>query len=94
MFSFVLAMTAAFVGAPAIGGDLESGVALAVLARPIRRAEVLVGRWLGCAVVVVALHGRRRGCWRSASRSWSPGYGPPEPFLARRRSWPARRSSC
>ena len=27
MFSFVLAMTAAFVGAPAIGGDLESGVA-------------------------------------------------------------------
>ena len=54
MFSFVLAMTAAFVGAPAIGGDLESGVAQAVLARPIRRPEVLVGRWLGCAAVVVA----------------------------------------
>ncbi len=54
MFSFVLAMTAAFVGAPAIGGDLESGVAQAVLARPIRRAEVLAGRWLGCAAIVVA----------------------------------------
>ena len=27
MFSFVLAMTAAFIGAPAVGGDLESGVA-------------------------------------------------------------------
>src|SRR4029078_4969512 len=51
MFSFVLAMTAAFVGAPAIGGDLESGVAYAILARPLRRAEVIVGRWLGLAVV-------------------------------------------
>ena len=54
MFSFVLAMTAAFVGAPAVGGDLESGVAYAILARPLRRAEVVVGRWLGSAVVVVA----------------------------------------
>ena len=54
MFSFVLAMTAAFLGAPAIGGDLESGVALALLARPLRRVDLLVGRWLGLAVVVVA----------------------------------------
>ena len=53
MFSFVLAMTAAFVGAPAVGGDLESGVALALLARPLRRADLLLGRWLGSAVVVV-----------------------------------------
>ena len=34
MFSFVVAMTAAFLAAPAIAGDLESGVALAMLARP------------------------------------------------------------
>ena len=54
MFSFVLAMTAAFVGAPAIGGDLESGVAYAILARPLRRADLLLGRWLGSAVVVAA----------------------------------------
>ena len=54
MFSFVLAMTAAFVGAPAVGGDLESGVAYAILARPLRRADLLLGRWLGSAVVVAA----------------------------------------
>ena len=42
MFSFVLAMTAAFIGAPAVGGDLEGGVAYAILARPLRRADVLV----------------------------------------------------
>ena len=46
-------MTAAFLGAPAVGGDLESGVAYAILARPLRRTDVLVGRWLGCALVVV-----------------------------------------
>lgn len=53
-FSFVLAMTAAFLGAPAIASDLESGIALALLARPIRRSSYLLGRWLGLSVVLVA----------------------------------------
>ena len=53
MFSFVLAMTAAFLGAPAVGADIESGVALALLARPLRRSDLLLGRWLGLAVAVV-----------------------------------------
>ena len=52
MFSFVLAMTAAFLGAPAIAADLESGVVLALLARPIRRSEYVAGRWLGLVAVV------------------------------------------
>jgi len=52
-FSFVLAMTAAFLGSPAIASDLESGVALALLARPLRRTSYLLGRWLGLAVVLV-----------------------------------------
>ena len=81
MFSFVLAKTAAFVGAPAIGGDLESGVALAVLARPIRRMEVLVGRWLGCACVVVA-YTVASGLLAIGAALVVSGYGPPEPFLA------------
>jgi ABC-type transport system involved in multi-copper enzyme maturation permease subunit len=54
MFSFVLTMTAVFAASPAIGPEIESGLLLAVLARPIRRSEVLVGRWLGLGVVVVA----------------------------------------
>ena len=53
MFSFVLAMTAAFLGAPSIAGDLESGVAHAMLARPIRRADLVVGRWIGLAAIVI-----------------------------------------
>ena len=53
-FSFVLAMTAAFLGAPAIASDIESGVALALLARPIRRSSYLLGRWIGLSIVLVA----------------------------------------
>ena len=81
MFSFVLAMTAAFIGAPAIGGDLESGVAAAILARPLRRAEILLGRWLGCALVVAA-YAAASGLLAIVVTRLVSGYGPPEPLLA------------
>ena len=81
MFSFVLAMTAAFVGAPAVGGDLESGVALALLARPLRRADLLIGRWLGSAVVVVA-YAVASGLLAIAVAVVISGFGPPEPLIA------------
>ena len=81
MFSFVLAMTAAFVGAPAVGGDLESGVAYAILARPLRRAELIVGRWLGSAVVVVA-YTIASGLLAIGVAVLVSGYGPPDPVLA------------
>jgi ABC-type transport system involved in multi-copper enzyme maturation permease subunit len=81
MFSFVLAMTAAFVGAPAIGGELESGVSLAILARPLRRADLLLGRWLGSAVVVVA-YTVASGLLAIAVATQVSGYGPPQPLLA------------
>jgi ABC-type transport system involved in multi-copper enzyme maturation permease subunit len=81
MFSFVLAMTAAFVGAPAVGGDLESGVAYAILARPLRRAELIIGRWLGSAVVVVA-YTIASGLLAIGVAVLVSGYGPPDPVLA------------
>lgn len=54
MFSNVLGLSAVFVAAPAISGEVESGVALALLARPISRLEYVVGKWLGLAALVVA----------------------------------------
>ena len=81
MFSFVLAMTAAFVGAPAVGGDLESGVALAILARPLRRADLLLGRWLGSAVVIV-LYAVASGLLAIAVAVVISGFGPPQPLVA------------
>ena len=38
-FGFVLAMTAAFLGSPAVAADLDSGVAQTLLARPLRRSS-------------------------------------------------------
>ncbi len=81
MFNFVLAMTAAFVGAPAIGGDLESGVAYAILARPLRRMDLLVGRWLGSAVVVVG-YAVISGFLAIAAAAFVSGYWPPDPPFA------------
>ncbi|MGH7611625.1 MAG: ABC transporter permease subunit, partial [Candidatus Dormibacteria bacterium] len=54
MFSFVLALTCAFLAAPSISGDLEAGITQALLARPLRREELLLGRWLGLAVPMTA----------------------------------------
>jgi ABC-type transport system involved in multi-copper enzyme maturation permease subunit len=81
MFSFVLAMTAAFLGAPAIGADIDSGVALALLARPLRRVDLLLGRWLGLAVVVVG-YTVVSGSLAIGVISAIAGFGPPAPALA------------
>ncbi|HET7027058.1 MAG TPA: ABC transporter permease [Candidatus Limnocylindrales bacterium] len=81
MFSFVLAMTGAFLGAPAIAGDLESGVALAVLARPIRRADLVVGRWLGLSLVLAA-YALGAGILETVAVATISGYTPPDPIGA------------
>jgi ABC-type transport system involved in multi-copper enzyme maturation permease subunit len=81
MFSFVLVMTAAFLGAPAIAADLESGVAHAMLARPIRRADLLLGRWLGLAVVIAG-YAAASGLLEIAAVRLVSGYAPPQPMLA------------
>jgi ABC-type transport system involved in multi-copper enzyme maturation permease subunit len=53
MFTTVLALGAAFLGATTLGGELENGSLLAILPRPLRRIEVLAGKWLGVFAIVV-----------------------------------------
>lgn len=53
MFSFTLAFSAVFAGAPSLSGDVESGTALAILARPISRAEFVLGKWLGVVITTL-----------------------------------------
>ena len=45
--SLIAALGTAFLAGPVLAGEIESGMALAVLARPVRRPAVLVGKWLG-----------------------------------------------
>lgn len=80
MFGFVLVMTAAFFGSPAIATDLESGVAQAMLARPLRRSSYLLGRWLGLAVVIV-VYAVVAGSLAIGAVGLVSGYTPPDPIL-------------
>ncbi len=45
--SLIAALGTAFLAGPTLSGETESGIALSVLARPIRRSAVLLGKWLG-----------------------------------------------
>ena len=45
--SLIAALGTAFLAGPTLSGEIESGMALAVLARPVRRTTVLAGKWLG-----------------------------------------------
>jgi ABC-type transport system involved in multi-copper enzyme maturation permease subunit len=80
MFGFVLVMTAAFFGSPAIATDLESGVAQAMLARPLKRSSYLLGRWLGLAVVMVG-YAVAAGFLAIGAVGVVSGYLPPDPIL-------------
>ncbi|HEX8628641.1 MAG TPA: ABC transporter permease [Catenuloplanes sp.] len=45
--SLIAALGTAFLAGPTLAGEIESGIALAVMTRPIRRSAALVGKWLG-----------------------------------------------
>jgi ABC-type transport system involved in multi-copper enzyme maturation permease subunit len=81
MFSFVLAVGAAFLAAPAISGDLDSGVALVILPRPIRRAEVVLGKWLGLAALLGTYIVGAGGLELVAIHAVT-GYAPPHPMFS------------
>jgi ABC-type transport system involved in multi-copper enzyme maturation permease subunit len=57
--SLIAAIGTAFLAGPTLAGEVESGQALAILARPVRRSAVLLGKWLGlltfgCGYAVLA----------------------------------------
>jgi ABC-type transport system involved in multi-copper enzyme maturation permease subunit len=81
MFSFVLAMTAVFAGSPAIAAGIESGEVLALLARPLRRADIVVGAWLGFAVVVAA-YAIAASILEIGAVAFVTGYAPLHPWEA------------
>jgi ABC-type transport system involved in multi-copper enzyme maturation permease subunit len=81
MFSFVLAMSAAFLAAPAIASDVETGTVSAMLARPLRRAELVLGRWLGLSIVVAG-YAALSGLLAMAVVLLVSDYLPPEPLVA------------
>ena len=79
--SLIAALGTAFLAGPTLAGETESGIALAVLARPIRRSAVLLGKWLGlvafgCCFVVLA------GLAQCLVVRATVDYWPPQPAVA------------
>jgi ABC-type transport system involved in multi-copper enzyme maturation permease subunit len=76
--SLIAALGTAFLAGPVLAGEFESGMALAVLARPVRRSAVLVGKWLGLVTfgsgfVILAGLAHFVVVWATV------GYWPPDP---------------
>ena len=80
MFSGVLALGSTLVAAPTVASDIESGIALAILPRPIRRSELLMGKWLGLAALVT-LYAAGSGLLELLGIWLATGYTPPHPII-------------
>lgn len=78
-YSFVLALSAVFFTVPAIAGEIETGTALAVLTRPVSRAQFLLGKWLGL-VVLATVYVTVASLAEFAVVRLTTGYGPPHPL--------------
>jgi ABC-type transport system involved in multi-copper enzyme maturation permease subunit len=74
--SLTAALGTAFLTGPTLAGEAESGIALAVLARPVRRSAILLGKWLGLAAFgsgfVVAAGSVQLVIVRSTTGYWPP----------------------
>ncbi|GAB3350886.1 ABC transporter permease [Modestobacter lapidis] len=80
-YSLVAALGTAFLAGPTLSGETESGIALSMLARPIRRSAFLLGKWLGLVAfgsgfVVIA------GLAQILVVRATVDYWPPEPATA------------
>lgn len=81
MFDSVIAVGAAFIAAPSISSEIESGILLAILPRPIRRRDVVLGKWLGLAALV-AIYAALAYALEFLAVRLVIGYAPPHPILA------------
>jgi ABC-type transport system involved in multi-copper enzyme maturation permease subunit len=81
MFSFIVALSASAIACPAVSAEAESGVLLAVLTRPLRRSDVLLGKWLGLAAILAAYTAVVCGL-QVGVVYWVSGYLPPDPAVA------------
>jgi ABC-type transport system involved in multi-copper enzyme maturation permease subunit len=76
--SLIAALGTAFLAGPTLAGEIESGIALAIMTRPVRRSAVLLGKWLGLVIFgsgfVVAA-----GLGQLLIVRATVGYWPPQP---------------
>lgn len=79
--SMVVALGTAFLAGPTLGGELESGVALAMFARPVHRWHLLLGKWLGL-VIFGTVYMTVVGLSQFIVVKVTASYWPPQPVVA------------
>ena len=80
LFSFLLAMAAVFIAAPSLAGDVESGVLLPVLARPLSRSAIVGGKAAALSLAIIAYAIVTGACEFIVVRA-ATGYLPPHPAI-------------
>ena len=81
MFSFIVALSASAIASPSVSTEIESGVLQAVVTRPVRRRDVILGKWLGLAAILAAYTAVVVGLQVAVVRAVS-GFMPPQPVTA------------
>ncbi len=81
MFSFVVALSASAIASLAVSSEIDSGVLQAVVARPVRRSDVLIGKWLGMVGLLAAYTAIVCGLL-VAVVYWTSGFVAPDPAAA------------
>lgn len=80
MFTVILALGAAFLGTSLVGTEMENGLMLAVLPRPLGRYQLLIGKWLGAACVLT-FYGLLAAAAELNIIKLLTGYAPPHPVV-------------
>lgn len=81
MFSFIVALSASAIASPAVSSEVDSGVLASVVTRPLRRSDVLLGKWLGLAAILAGYTAFVCGL-QVAVVAVVSGYVPPDPVAA------------
>lgn len=79
--NYLASFLALFLSVAAISGEVDSGTLHAVLARPLKRSEFVLGRWLGYAIMIAVYVVAMTGLVLLVARLIA-GYEVPDPLPA------------
>ncbi len=79
--NYLASFLALFLSVGAVSGEIDSGTLHAVLARPLKRSEFVLGRWLGYAALICAYVIAMTSAVQLIARAIA-GYEVPEPLPA------------
>ena len=79
--NFLSAFLALFLSVGAVSGEIDNGTIQAILARPLRRADYILGRWLGFSSIIAVYVALMAWSLLMVARAIS-GYEAPHPLQA------------